>query len=298
MRLVRLLERRDLVTSERHIGGRDCLFEMTNFGCPNDRSADSRSLQDPCARDLRGCDAPFLRDLLDQAQYFEVVLAKVHVLREVIGLCARGRAAAAFIAIASKESASQRTPRHQADAVVDAQRIHLALFLAIDQVVMVLHRDKPMPSVFLLDAERLGELPRRHRTRAEITHLAGADQRIERLQRFFYRRGVVPSMDLVEVDEIHLEPAERRVAGFEDMLAAEAAAILPRRHRRVHFGRDHELVALRHLTEPAPGDLLADAGRVNIGGVEELDSRLEPARESLTPFFPPEPPIPPVLFTL
>src|SRR5260370_41648309 len=113
MRLVRLLERRDLVTSERHIGGRDCFLEMTNFGCPNDRSADSRSLQDPCARDLRGCDAPFLRDLLDHAQYFEVVLAKVHVLRQVIGLCARSRTAAAFGAIARQESARERPPRTQ-----------------------------------------------------------------------------------------------------------------------------------------------------------------------------------------
>src|SRR4029077_11068849 len=115
-------------------------------------------------------------------------------------------------------------------------------------------------------AERLGELPRRHRTRAEVTNLANAHQRVERLQRLLDRGREIPSMDLIEVYEIRLEPAERRVAGFENILAAEPAAILSRRHRPENFGRDHQIVPLRHLAEPSPGDLLAHADRVDVRG--------------------------------
>src|SRR5208282_3771069 len=115
-------------------------------------------------------------DLLDDAQHFEVVLAEVHILGEVVGLRARGWAGAALVAIARQKSARERAPWNQADAVVDAKRIHLALFLAIDEVVMVLHRDEPVPSVFLLQMKRLSELPRGHRARAQVAHFSGAHQ--------------------------------------------------------------------------------------------------------------------------
>src|ERR1700691_390425 len=254
-----LLERRDFIRGQFYVDCGDCLLQMREFRCADDRGGDAGGLQDPGAGDLRRRDAALFGDLLDHAQDFEIVFAEVHVLGEVVGLGARGRTGAAFFAIAGQESARERAPWNQPDAVVDAQRIHLALLLAINEVVMVLHRDEPVPSVFFLQRERLGKLPRRHRARAEVAHLAGAHQRVERLERFFDRRRVVPWMDLVEVDEIHLEAAQRCVTRFENIFAAEARAIQPRRHRAVDLGRDYDLVPLRHLTEPSPGDLLACA---------------------------------------
>src|SRR4029077_6818302 len=72
-------------------------------------------------------------------------------------------------------------------------------------------------------------------------------------------------------------------------------AILPRRHRPEHFGRDHQIVALRHLAEPSPGDLLADADRVNVRSVEEVDSRLERDAEMLARLVHLEHPVSPLL---
>ena len=51
--------------------------------------------------------------------------------------------------VAGEEAARQRAPRDHADALLAAERHHLALFLAIDQVVVVLHRDEPRPAVLL-----------------------------------------------------------------------------------------------------------------------------------------------------
>src|SRR5579863_7176407 len=44
---------------------------------------------------------------------------------------------------------------------------------------------------------------------------------------------------------------------------------------------DHDIVARRHLVEPATGDLFADADRINVGGVEEIDPGFERDREML-----------------
>ena len=60
-------------------------------------------------------------------------------------------------------AAGQRAPRDDADALVDAQRQHLPLLLAVEQVVVVLHGDEPGPAVALGDVLRLGELPGPHR---------------------------------------------------------------------------------------------------------------------------------------
>ena len=46
-----------------------------------------------------------------------------------------------------QQAARQRRPGDDADALVAAQRQHLALFFPVDQVVMRLHRDKARPAV-------------------------------------------------------------------------------------------------------------------------------------------------------
>jgi hypothetical protein len=64
------------------------------------------------------------------------------------------------------------TPRNHAHALIDTQRNHLALFLAIHQVVVILHGDEAMPAVLLGQIQRLRKLPRRHAAGAQIAHLA------------------------------------------------------------------------------------------------------------------------------
>ena len=86
-------------------------------------------------------------------------------------------------------------------------------------------------------------------------------------------------MQLVEVDEVGLEPAQRRVDRVHDVTAAVAGVPRLRAHRPEALRRDHELVAA--ALQPAAEDLLGAAGgrevaaeRVHVGGVEEGDALL------------------------
>ncbi len=67
--------------------------------------------------------------------------------------CRRRRVGAAC-PIAGQKAAGERAPGNHADAFVPAEREHLALFLAVDEVVVILHGDEPRPAVQVGEIER------------------------------------------------------------------------------------------------------------------------------------------------
>src|SRR6516162_7671036 len=99
-------------------------------------------------------------------------------------------------------------------------------------------------------------------------------------------------MDLVQVDVIHLELAQRVVAGLNDVFAAEATAIWAWSHGAAYLGRDDNVIARRHLAEPASGYLFAATDRVNVGCIEEIDAGFEGNRKMLARFFGAKRPVP------
>jgi len=82
---------------------------------------------------------------------------------------------------------------------------------------------------------------------------------------------------LIEIDMVDLEPPERGIDGIEDVLARQPPVVRPLAHLVVDLGRDDDFVALGEVLERAPQHLLADAERVDVGGVEEVDAVLERA---------------------
>src|SRR5882724_7913580 len=64
-----------------------------------------------------------------------------------------------------------------------------------------------------------------------------------------------------------------------NMLAREPALVGIAAHRVEELGGDDHTVARRELLESAAGDLLADAERVHVGGIEEVDAELDGAPE-------------------
>ena len=58
--------------------------------------------------------------------------------------------------------------------------------------------------------------------------------------------------------------------------------VRPLGHRVEHLGRDHDLIARGELLQRAAEDLLADAARIHVGGVEEVDAVLERALDERT----------------
>ena len=162
-----------------------------------------------------------------------------------------------------------------ADAFGLAEADHLALFFAIEQVVVVLHGDEARPAVEVGEIERLGELPGVHGRGADVADLAGLHHIVERFEGFFDRGFVVPAMDLVEVDVVGLQAAEALVEFVEDGFAREAAAVGFVAHHAVDLGGDDDgFAAGVGLEEAAENDFAVAAG-VDIGGIEEVDAEVE-----------------------
>ena len=141
---------------------------------------------------------------------------------------------------------------------------------------MVLHADELRPAVRFGEVERLAELPRPHRRRAEVPHLARLHDVVQRLEHLLHRRAPVEPVDLVQVDEVGAQPAQAVVDLGQDRLAGQPDAVRPLAHRTVHLRRDDDLVAVHAeiLQRPAE-ELLAGPPGVDVGGVEEVDAGVE-----------------------
>ena len=181
--------------------------------------------------------------------------------------------------VPGEDSARERAPGEHGDAHVEALRDHLALFLAVEEVVVVLHRDEPRPAVTVGGRLGLRELPGVHAARADEAGLAGADDVVECLHRLLDRRGGVPAVDLVEVDVVEPEPCERGVDRREHVLAAEPAAVLAGHRASVHLRCEHVLLTAEKPREDPAGDDLALAGVVDVRGVEERHAALDRAAD-------------------
>lgn len=127
----------------------------------------------------------------------------------------------------------------------------------------------------LADVQRLEELPGEHGGGADVAGLAGADDVVQGLHRLLDRGGVVPAVDDVEVDVVGSETLQARVDLGHDVLARQATTIGRLAHVPVHLRREDDVVTVGELLEVLAQDLLRIALRVDIGGVEEVDARVE-----------------------
>ena len=89
-------------------------------------------------RDLRHRHAAFARNPLDRGDDLAVRFLgrAIEHRQQPVGLRAGG---IALVPWAGQLAACERAPRHDRDAIVRTQRQHLALFLAVEQVDVVLH---------------------------------------------------------------------------------------------------------------------------------------------------------------
>ena len=81
-------------------------------------------------------------------------------------------------------------------------------------------------------------------------------------------------MDLVEVDPVGLQAAQAVLDGLDDPAARVAPVVRVVAHLAVHLAGEHDPVALA-AGEGLADDLLRLALRVHVGGVDEVDPRVE-----------------------
>ncbi|HVN93040.1 MAG TPA: hypothetical protein VMT38_05065 [Terracidiphilus sp.] len=198
--------------------------------------------------------------------------ARVHGVAELVGF----KALRGFSSPGAGEPAARKwTPREHADALIDAEAGHLALFFAIEQVVVVLHGDEARPAVQVGHVERLRELPRKHGRCPDVARLSSFHDVVQGFHRLFDGCVVIPAVNLVEVNVVGLEPAKALVDFEEDFLARKAFAVGLVAHHALQLGGDDDGLTARVRFQEAADDGFAFAAGINIGGVEEVDSKIE-----------------------
>jgi hypothetical protein len=68
---------------------------------------------------------------------------------------------------------------------------------------------------------------------------------------------------------------QRGVDRVEDVLARQPALVRAAAHDAMHLGGDHDFIARGERAQRPARDLFADADRIDVGGVEEVDAGLE-----------------------
>ncbi len=134
-------------------------------------------------------------------------------------------------------------------------------------------------------AERLGELPGMHGRGADIAGLPGFDDVMQRFESLFERCVIVEAMDLVKIDIVHAEPLETGIDRVQNRFARQAGDIGTGFVGKEHFGRDDHFVPPREVLQGTPDDLFARAGRIAVGGVEEIDPELQRLADERPAFF-------------
>ena len=256
---------------------------MLQFARADNRSRNSGLLQHPRQSYLRIAHAArrgYFRDVLHHREILRTVIL---ALRVVVGFRTHRVAPVFLPPVARHEPARQRTERNHADALGPAERQHLPLFFAIDQIEVVLHAHEAGHAQLVGRGQHLHELPREHCRRSDVADLPRPDQIVQRNQRFFNRRLVVEPVDLVEIHEIRAEAFEAGVDGMKDMFSRQPLVVRIVAHRIKDLrGNHHAVAAQREIPDCPPRDLLAHPVRVHVRGVEEVDPQIRrPPKERL-----------------
>ena len=151
--------------------------------CRPDRRGDAGLAEQPGHRNLRGFLTVLLSNLNHPSGNLEVHRPPVQALGPIT-ILALGTRCGAFIEATlirpGENTSGQRRPGGQRHPGLHTIRVHLALFLTVDEVVVVLHRDELRPPVFLCGQLQLGELPGEHRRAAQVEHLPGLHEVVQR----------------------------------------------------------------------------------------------------------------------
>src|SRR5262249_16115516 len=163
-----------------------------------------------------------------------------------------------------EKAAAQGTVGDKADAERLAKRQDFALHVARPQRIFDLQGGERMHRMRPPDGRRPGL------ANAEKAHLALADKLAHRADRVLDRNGRIHPMDVIEIDDVGLEPPEALLAGFAHILRpAVREAGIAEQPEIAKLARDDVIAAV--LSDRLGYELLVAATSIAVGGVEQLD---------------------------
>ena len=224
---------------EGDLGRGELALELLHGARADDRRRDRGVVDHERDRQLDHRQAGVLGDLgqlLDRLE-LALVLGQRHVVARGQPL-ARGRRRRAVGGPAARQPAArERAVGEDAHAVALRGRQDVELDLAHEHRVRRLLGAEPLQAALARGPLRLDDLPGRERRRADGADLALLDEVGERAERLLDVGVGVGAVDLVEVDPVGAEPAERVLDLGHDPAPREAPAV------RVLAHRPHTLVA-------------------------------------------------------
>jgi hypothetical protein len=170
-----------------------------------------------------------------------------------------------------KQAATERRPWQDAHTFADGDRHVLPFDVAHGQAVLHLHGGERDPVGDPAPPEAVHQLVGRIVRAADVEHLAGGDQIVERADQLVFGRGHVLHVDLVEVDPVGVQAAQAVVHAAHHPTAGGAGTVRSVAHLEAELGGEHHLVAPAGGGEPLADHALGEPVlAVHVGGVPEV----------------------------
>lgn len=163
----------------------------------------------------------------------------------------------------------QRAVGRQGNAHLPADGNQLALILAIEQVIMILHRLKPRPAMVARAQLHIVKLIAVHGGRTQRAHLARLDQLVQRLHGFLDRRFIIETVDDIKVKIIHPQPLQAAVDFPVNGLWGQSVRI------EIDLGGDDHPVAGDMLFQRFAQVFLAGACGIAVGRIEKVNTQIK-----------------------
>ena len=109
-----------------------------------------------------------------------------------------------------------------------------------------------------------------HGRGADIARFAGFHHLVQRFEGLFNRGGIVPAVDLQQVDIVHPKTAQAVVDGAQDLRPGKPFRQIA--DLVIHFGGDNHLITAGKVAQGAANDLFTAAVGVAVCGIEEVDA--------------------------
>src|SRR3954447_10468594 len=249
---------------------------MLHGARPDDGARHRRVVDHPRDRDLDQRDAGLVGEYAQLVGGLELALvagqAEVIAAREALRPRG-GRRVLALAVFAAQPAARQRAPRDHADAVALAGGEDVGLDPAHEHAVRRLLGLEALEAAVARDPLRLDDLRRGERRGAEVADLARPDEVGERRERLLDVGVLARAVDLVEVDVVGPQAAERVLDLRHDPAPRAALVVDLVAHLAVELRGEDDVVAAAF--EGLADDLLVLALAVDVRGVDEVDACVE-----------------------